>query len=313
MDGFVIAPKKNRPGSNDATGAFHIGANRITEIHDVPRKPIFFENEGSALSIYKGFSKHIDDAKGGWDFFAYFGHGESWGLVSACISRREGALELARRIIPKANPGLTVMLYACNCGDKGGFAEWLADGLSPVGATVYAHVSPPGHTFTNANVVSYPGGEWVVPRGHRLWGDWYNDMHNEWGDLWARFPFMTQDQLEAELEAPERLLGRWKVGAMGDSYDVVFFGDKAVVRTDSSRFGVVAEGTWTATRFKLTVTWADGTTEAWPLPLSMRGQNVHSVSGSQTTHKKASRTEDIDHNPQTLFMSPARRGKLIDI
>jgi hypothetical protein len=314
MDGFVIAPLRNSI-QTDATGAFHVGVRRITEIHKLSRQPILFENHGPAKSVYEGFSKHIDDARGGWDFFAYFGHGEPWGMVSANISSRAGAMELAQRIMRKANRGLVVMLYACNCGAPGGFASWLADALSPINATVYAHLPPKGHTFMNANVVSYPGGDWVIPTGHPLWGQWYRDMHNELdGDLWARFPFMTQMELEAELEAPDLLLGRWKVGDKVDSWDTIFFGDKTVVATrPTNRNAVIAQGTWTATRYGLTVKWQDRSIEEWPLPLSLRNQNVSYATGKETRWLKATRTETIDHNPQSLFRGLAARSKPSDV
>ncbi len=322
MDGFVIAPLKNRAPDNDATGAFHIGARALTRIHSLPRPPVFFENEGSAMSVYKGFSKAVDEAPApnGWDFFAYFGHGESWGLVSAYISKREGALELCRRIIPKANDGIKVMLYACNCGDPGGFASWMAEGLAPVNGEVFAHLSPPGHTFTNPMVVSYDKNSgrtptWVIPRSHPQWRAWCHHLKDEHGEMFARFPFMEQDELEGELEAPKFLLGRWKVTGKDDSWDVVFFPDKTVAGTDPfNRYQINGSGRWTATTQNLTITWDNGDTERWPLALSLRNQNVYyKGSGGAAQHYRATRTEYPEMNPQMMFRTRMQMSRLIDI
>lgn len=317
MNGFVIAPLHNKPGRHDATGAFHLGARRFAALHGLPN-PVFFENEGSAESVARGFLNHIDAAQGGWDVFAYFGHGDSNALGSAHVAKRYGAKVLADKIRPKATNGIVILLYACNTGKEDGFASWLADELSDLNPWVYAHVPPPGHTFTNANVVYYPGGNWVIEKGHRLWRDWYHDMHSEKNDLWARFPFMTQDEIEAELEAPEFLLGRWSLKPGG--YDVVFFGDKWAARLHpGSRYGVAAWGKWTATKHRLSVMWNGGDDETWPLPLSLTRQNVrYSNFFTGAENHKADRTESAEQNPGGFFhtqVAPVKtkQSKLIDI
>lgn len=301
MNGIAIAPLHNKEGRHDATGAFQLGAKIFTKLHKLP-KPIIFNNHSTKPPVSTLFLNHLDSAAGGWDVFAYFGHGGSKSLPSAEISGRSGAALLAKSILPKANRGIKVLLYACNTGDPGGFAEWLATELARVKATVYAHVPPPGHSFTNANVVYYPGGNWVVPKSHRLWGDWYHDMKSLKNDLWARFPFMSQHELEAELDAPEFLLGRWNVRDKVGSWDVVFFGDKTAVRTDPLlRYRVSDRGAWTATKRVLTVTWGSGGAESWPLPLSLKGQNVTPGGGAGPGGLKADRTETLEFNPRGLF------------
>src|SRR5262249_45204336 len=300
MNGFVIAPMHNRPGQQDAT-AFHVGAKAFSAMHGLPA-PALFENEGEATA---NFLEQIEMASGCWDVFAYFGHGESEGLPSAGAHGRSGAELVAKSILVRANKGIKVVLYAGNAGKPGGFASWLAEELAPVKPTVFSHVPPAGHAFTNANVATYPGGHWVISRSHRLWGDWQRDMKAQKNSLWARFPFLTREQLEGELEAPDHLLGRWHVCGKMSSWDVVFFGDRLAVRTEAgSRFAVTGNGIWSVTGHRLTVAWASGDTETWALPLTLRDQSVKHATGGETRMLKAHRTETIDMNPANNLLRP---------
>jgi hypothetical protein len=315
MNGFIMAPAHNKTGRCDATGAFHIGAAKFQRIHSLPAW-VKFENSDSRTADAKGFLKQIADQPGGWDVFAYFGHGDSNALGSADIRGRKGATTLADALRPKCNDGVIIMLYACNTGAPGGFAEWLADDLAGKNATVYAHVPPPGHTFTNANVVQYPGGEWVIPKSSPLWKDWYKDMHAEQNELWARFPFMCADELETELSAPGGLLGRWEVRGRNASWQEVFFGDKTVYRIDSENPYMIQErGTWTTAHHKLSVAWNGGESEDWPLALTPKMQSVKHHNNGNTTAMTARRIEAPNVNSPTTFHSPfkGKQSKLIDI
>jgi hypothetical protein len=314
MNGFAIAPLHNTPGDNDATGAFHIGARTFTRALGLPA-PVFFQNQGSPGEVYRRFLRELDAAPGPWDAFAYFGHGDNTCLPSAHIYNRAGARLLAGSIRAKANQGVVVLLYACNTGVAGGFAQWLAEELADVGGVVYAHLPPPGHSFTNPMLVSYPGGEWVIPRSHRLYREWCHHLKDERGDLFARFAFMTEEELEGELEAPRNLMGRWQLRGPDGAWDVVFFPDKVVVGTDeANRFQINGVGTWSATRSMLTIEWSNGDSEAWPLALSLRGQNVR-FKGADGAMKalKATRTESPEMNPQMIFRARAELQHLIDI
>lgn len=300
MNGFAIAPLRNKPGSQDAS-EFHAGATAFSRLHGLPA-PALFENEGPAATVSAGLLKLIDEATGGWDVFAYFGHGYDSGLPSAGLHGRDGAERLARAILGKANKGIKVVLYAGNAGKPSGFASWLAEGLAEARATVYAHVPPAGHCFTNPSVATYPGGHWVISRTHRLWRDWAHDMNSQKNALWARFPFLAREQLEAELEAPEHLLGRWNVRGKAGAWDVVFFGDKAAVRTEEgNRFSATSTGAWSVNGHRLTITWDSGDAESWALPLNLRGQSVKHSLGRETRMLKAARTEALEFNPKHLF------------
>ncbi len=316
MNGFIMAPSHNKPGGHDATGAFHIGAAGFQKIHSLPPWVRFENTADSKTADAKGFLKIIQDQPGGWDVFAYFGHGDSNALGSADIRGRKGSTTLANVLRPKCNTGVIIMLYACNTGAPGGFAEWLAEDLASVHATVYAHVPPPGHTFQNANVVVYPGGAPVIPRHSSLWRDWYRDMHATGNELWARFPFMTAKELEAELTAPEYLMGRWEVGSKAGSWHEVFFGDMSVVRTDSvSRYTVRDRGEWSVARHLLIINWANGDREEWKIPLSPQHQTVRQTGGEGMKVLSAKRIEAPNINAQNLFHGQLhlKQSKLIKV
>jgi hypothetical protein len=80
-----------------------------------------------------------------------------------------------------------------------GFAQKLAAKLSDLNAVVFGHLSA-GHAFTNPQVRRFPGGSGirVCPDGYVQ--GWIRALANT--DLWARFPFMTTAEIQAELSAP---------------------------------------------------------------------------------------------------------------
>lgn len=302
MNGFIMAPAHNKEGRSDATGAFHVGAKIFQKVHKLPDWVKFENDETSRTADRQGFLDLITKQPAGWDVFAYFGHGDSNALGSADVRGRTGATALADTLRPKLNRNAVVLLYACNTGKPGGFAEWLASDLSDLNVKVYAHLPPPGHTFMNANVVCYPGGQYVVAPKTPLWGDWYRDFHSQGNDLWARFPFMSQQEIEAELTAPGGLIGRWELGGKGYRWHTTFFGDLTVVRTEVSRkFQIVRKGKWTASKRLLTVDWNYGFREEWPLKLDYSKQTVKLIEPTGLTVTKAKRIEPPNVNPRKMF------------
>ena len=129
------------------------------------------------------------------DTIAYFGHGSDDWLASAAIGSSAlpdfiAALRGACGFCP------TIVLYACSCGAPRGIASKIADGLTDLLAEVYGHATA-GHAFRNPTVRAFPGGKRVAPADNiKGWVDAFNDTSN---DLWMRFPFMTDDEIEAEL------------------------------------------------------------------------------------------------------------------
>ena len=108
------------------------------------------------------------------------------GFLQEFVSALRAACGFAPRIV----------LYACSCGARDGIASAIADGLSGQLATVYGH-SVAGHAFMNPKVYWYPSGLQAWSWGsYSTWAKKLNDPKN---DLWMRFPFLTNDELRAEL------------------------------------------------------------------------------------------------------------------
>lgn len=200
---LVLAPKENSPGKKDATGAFHIGAKAFERIFGLAKTHYFDNGDGVSDSARRReVLDMIRSAPGPLDIIGYFGHGFTSGLSSAKIySRHLG--DLADAIRSNSSTDCKVMLYACSAGAFGGFASQLADRLNPwyafglPGRTVYGHTNV-GHTFYNPNVTRFPAAEYVVEPGGDHWAKWRQCIRHT--DLWARFPFMDEMELQNVLD-----------------------------------------------------------------------------------------------------------------
>jgi hypothetical protein len=128
------------------------------------------------------------------DTIAYFGHGSTDYLASAAIGgpRLQTFVDSLRW-----NCGFTptIILYACSCGAPNGIASQIADGVSDLLPKVYGHAID-GHAFRNAAVRLFPGGYRVAPADNIP--AWVRAMDDPNDDLWMRFPFMSDDEIEAE-------------------------------------------------------------------------------------------------------------------
>ena len=156
----------------------------------------------------------------------------------------------------------------------------------------------------------------ITARKSPLWKAWYRCMKAEPGDFWARFPFMSADELEGELSAPPNLLGRWEVRGKSGSWQEVFFVNKTVFRIDSETPYMIRErGRWSSAHHNLNINWGGGTTEDWPLALSPKRQTVKLHSGGSTTVLTASRIECPNVNKITSFHSSVnpKQSKLIKL
>src|SRR5262245_4408082 len=201
MKGYVLAAAHNRKDRNDAKGAFHVGARVFSRIYGLP-KSLFTNDEGTASRAE--VLKKMKAQAGGWDVLAYFGHGDWNAISSAGFRNDDGAKTFATAIKERANAGIKVLLYACNTGAPGGFASWLAGHLKENRATVHGHRPPAGHAFKSPRVVVYgPGlpadGQLIIPSTSYLYSEWIAALSSEQSDLWARFPWMTQAEIEQEL------------------------------------------------------------------------------------------------------------------
>jgi len=319
MDGLILAAGKNRQGENDSTGAFQIAANQFQAINHVSSSPIFFDNSGEGPSGYPAIRQRVLKAarEGGsgaaWDVVAIFCHGGNNALWSAGLIGDDGASALADVIRPRAKAGIIIVLYACNAGSPGGFASMLADKLAGVNAVVYGHTSA-RHTYANPDTTVFPGGTAVIAKSSPLWKNWNADILDQSNDLWARFPFMTAEELAAELTVPEFLLGRWKIGTKPGFWNNVFFADGTVYRTGddgSLKFVISDSGKWSADEHKVTVAWGvwgSGTTDEWPLHLSHRNQHVRVGGASGSTTQHATRIEAPNVNGASLFHRSQTQG-----
>lgn len=198
--GLIVAPRHNSPGKHDATGAFHIGAREFQSVHGLA-EPVFFDNSAAPAERRLDFLDTIRGAPGRLDVIAYFGHGSVNGLPSAKLyTRHLPDLADAIRAVTKSNA--VILLYACSAGSFGGFASALSDqlngGVCGPGnrRAVYGHTNS-GHSFYNPRVTLFPDRAFVVEPGSSEWRPWVRKLRST--VLWAKFPFMTDGQLEAAL------------------------------------------------------------------------------------------------------------------
>lgn len=101
-------------------------------------------------------------------------------------------------------PIYSVILYCCNCGKRGGFAERLSseDGK---GLEVYAHTTK-GHVTMNPHVVNYsdigsPCNMFPIDAKHRLFDKFQKMLRNYDGELRFLYPFMNNEDLIDTVES----------------------------------------------------------------------------------------------------------------
>jgi hypothetical protein len=165
--------------------------------------PIDNATEGDYRGRAAATFEALDEAEDGTlDAIAFFGHGQptflpSFGLFTGDIGR------LGDRIKAKCKARSAILLYACSAGAFGGFAEKLAAAVNSGGSTtkdcrvVYGHLVD-GHAYQGAYYTYFPGRRYVVSPTVPLFGVWQKKIMGS--DLWARFPFMSDDDLSEELQ-----------------------------------------------------------------------------------------------------------------
>jgi hypothetical protein len=302
---FAITPANNKDDKNDATGAFIPGAQKFAYAY----KGAFRKFNNLPGESKKNFLKALtDDAPGGLDLFAYFGHGYHTQLGSAGIITDKDTDQLADILKKKLNPGAIVILYACFAGVENGFSTTLQKKLGGWDIWVYGHATL-GHSFANPDVTEVqerrnPGFRRVYPGSSPLRGPWNEALH--YTDMWLRFPVMWDEYIDRELYAI-RLLGKWKVSAGGKNKTYVFSWDKKnEIYTDLASInknptGTVKEqipggsaaagdeGTWEIDR-QLEISWKSGARETWQLPLNVLAQTGIGAGGSIISAKRETHT-----------------------
>jgi hypothetical protein len=195
---------------SDSTGMFEPVALKLQKLYSLPKSLVKeflnvhddFEDGGTAEQSRKNFFAALKEAPGPGgaselDFFAYVGHGEGSALPSAGVTRSHIAA-LAKEIKRLVRADGTVIFYACQTGSKDGLAQKLS-GLLP-SMTVWGHRKS-GPASTNPYKKKYVGG--VEQPFRDSWGEadqlkWDTYMRAS-ADFYARYPFMTLDQLIAEV------------------------------------------------------------------------------------------------------------------
>lgn len=304
---FAITPANDKVDKNDASGAFIPGAQRFANAF----KGSFRKFNNLPGESKKNFLKTIkDEAPGGLDLFAYFGHGWNTQLGSAGINTDADIDQLAGILKDKLNTGAIIILYACYAGIENGFSTKLQKKLGK-SIWIYGHATL-GHSFANPDVTEVqenraPSFRRVYPFSHPLRGPWDEALH--YTDMWLRFPVMWDEYIDRELYAI-RLLGTWKVNAGGKNKTYVFKWSKTngiytdldsinknptgTVSEKISGGGVGDEGTWEIDT-RVRISWKSGITETWNLPLNVMAQTgsvgTITVTAKRETHTLAGKSQ----------------------
>lgn len=215
---LVLTPDRNER-RNDFEGAFKPESDRYARWYmdrgdevrtvrvDVSRSP-------------RRRSDSVRDAVGACDVvdrLALFCHGWQSGVqLGLGIVDEDDRAELSvlcGELCARSTPSLAVALYCCSAGDgpapgrdgTGSFASHLLRVLRYHGrhdATVFAHTDS-GHTTRNADVLifsaSAPDGECPAERGTAAYRRLDERLHDKADDLRWRAPYMTVEELRAEL------------------------------------------------------------------------------------------------------------------
>ncbi|WP_376098805.1 hypothetical protein ACE7GA_09480 [Roseomonas sp. CCTCC AB2023176] len=212
---FIFGPMNNdtRPNHdhNDATGAFHPAMRDWQRFYGTTGTvTTCFFNNGAGLGAARVQQQILDamyagdSGSAGYDAICYFGHGTKQGLET-CGWYADSIASFTDAVDRLGAVDCKVVLYACSCAEPGGIAYRISENLRgwwSYGLKVYGH-SLPGHSTRNPTVRVYPSGGGEVgftlapPRKIPQWIHAIRDDLRS--TLWARFPFMTQEQIEAEL------------------------------------------------------------------------------------------------------------------
>lgn len=220
---LVLAPLRDTHGKHDVTGAFLPEARALADRHGGSMRQL--ENSipftaRRALSL-REISRHVQ-THGSIASFAMCCHGWPTGVQLGFRSLDAGLLAraLVQQRTLRSEP-FVVALFCCDTardedadraddlvdgpGGVGGFADTLCEAIGNLGfhSRVTAH-STLGHTTANPYVRVFDsadtvrGGAWLVtPRSPR-WARWARALRET--DLRLRIPFMTQGDVERELD-----------------------------------------------------------------------------------------------------------------
>lgn len=220
MNGLVFASGFDSGGKHphDAAGAFIPCAKAFAKHYGLPLPYLYDNRPVSMPARFNQILDYISRTVGKLDVVAGFSHGwrtgNQWGLTL------DNVQEFARALVPYAADNLTVIFYACSTGEdpsevgggthddapgagEGSIADATRDALFGLGvqAKIVAHAAV-GHCARCAFVREFKpgavaGGEWLIGPHERVWSKWDHAMQTT--DLWIRAPFMSHDEVVAEL------------------------------------------------------------------------------------------------------------------
>lgn len=210
-----FAPLRNTEEKRDAD-EFRREAVKFSSFHGPDAKTYLFDN-GKTKTDRAAYVREALAYYQDLDAVCFFSHGGRTS-IQAGFSGVAGAESLAASLA-RFSSLRTVVLYCCSTasgpnddvlapgpGGDGGFADALRDELAQTfsrAVTVYGHQSI-GHTTQNPYVRRFShltgaGGEWVIAPKSERWNAWCRALRSS-PDVRFKFPWMTQDALEAELE-----------------------------------------------------------------------------------------------------------------
>ncbi len=191
----------------DSTAVFEAAASGLKSANPGSQSLEFFNvhddavDGGTESDSLRSFMEQVAKLNSNLDFFAYAGHGNGGSLGSACLSRKipeyKKFIDKLRQVV---KPGGTIIFYACLTGVANGFAQSVSTELPNV--TVFAHLSK-GHGQTNPEKVRIKNGfreTFADLLGASDYVRWSTAI-KAGGDLWRRYPFMTIDEIKAEVQA----------------------------------------------------------------------------------------------------------------
>jgi hypothetical protein len=224
MNGFIFASSVNTPDKADATTVFRPCAEAFKRIHNVPQSILYFDHNDSGAATRQQVLNRLRttpcEDPDGFDFIAYFGHGSPSSLPSAEF-RMADVQDLAQAIVATSKHEVRVILYACSAGAlPTSFASALSHALNMTDAAVFGHTTS-GHAAANPHVTTFSIGNpcrYVVAPGSSHWSAWRSALQaakyrerRATETLWARFPFMSEDAIRAELgSSVVGAGGRWR-------------------------------------------------------------------------------------------------------
>jgi hypothetical protein len=201
----------------DVSAVFRVAAEGLREKHPATVIKTFANvhddaaDGGTAGDTLRNFMNAMEELAAtcrDLDYFAYSGHGVPRGLASAGLntkSKRYPAFVEHLRTMLK--PRGTIIFYACSCGASNGIAQQLSAALP--GITVWGH-SIPGHGMTNPYKARCQFGERAAIADTFSREDFrkFRDKLKAAGsDLWRRFPWMSFDEILAEVQGRSNLAG----------------------------------------------------------------------------------------------------------